>query len=220
MDYELLNAQGWDDDDTPPPREPPRTPRSVKRRGAKSKSQTPKPIPDLVPLSADTNSRSPHPASSETQLTDSSSRLTSNSTASKPQKNHLSQDSRYYTDPKSVSGLDVKYKAQRSQPDGASSGQRPLITKNRRSYKGGYYKGDGPAVIGQSMFGVPALSNVFQEQNGVGEGLGPETQEPPAGLDGFVRDSTNDKRARDGLPADGVTHQEYSLLSNVQPANH
>jgi len=220
MDYEILNAQGWDEDDTPPPREPPRTPRSVKRKGAKSKSQTPKPIPDLVSLPADTSSRSPHPVGSEIQLTDSSSRLTPNSTASKPQRNHSSQDSRYYTDPKSASGLDVKYREQRSQPDGASSSQRPPIVKNRRSYKGGYYRGDGPAVIGQSMFGVPALSNVFQDQSGVGDGRGPEAPEFVAGLDGFVRDSTNDKRARDGVPADGVTLQEYSLSSNVQPANH
>ncbi|PWW77014.1 hypothetical protein C7212DRAFT_294470 [Tuber magnatum] len=200
MDYELLNAQGWDDDDTPPPRERPRAPRATKRKGAKSKHQTPQSIPDLVSLPTDTSSHSPHPVNHESQLTDSSNRLNSNRTASKPQKNHPHQDSRYYTDPKNAPSLDAKHKGQHSQPDASSSGERPLVIKNHRGR--GYYKGDGPAVIGQSMFGVPALSNVFQDQNGVGEGRVPGPAEFVAGLDGFVRDSTNDKRARDGVPAD------------------
>ncbi|CAZ81357.1 unnamed protein product [Tuber melanosporum] len=202
MDYELLNAQGWDDDDTPPPREPPRAPRATKRRGAKSKPETRQPIPDLVSLPADTSSHSPHSVNDGIQHTDSSDRPASNRTASKPQGKHLPRDSRYYTDPKNASGLDSKHKGQHSQSNAPPSSERSLVMKNNKGHEGGYYKGDGPAVVGQSMFGVPALSNVFQDQNGVVEGRVPGPAEFVAGLDGFVRDSTNDKRARDGVPAD------------------
>ncbi|RPA96985.1 hypothetical protein L873DRAFT_1692442 [Choiromyces venosus 120613-1] len=203
MDYELLNAQGWDDDDATPSREAPPTPKATKRKGgAKSKPQTLQPIIELAPLLEDTTSHPPLPVDDEIQPPNSTNHLKPNTTASNLQKNHSPQDSRYYTDPKNSSSLNTKHKGQHLQPSASSSTERPPPTKNRRNHKGGYYKGDGSAVIGQSMFGIPALSNVFQDQNGVGEGRTPGPTDFIAGLDGFVRDSTNDKRARDGVPAD------------------